>query len=174
MDSESRLVAVVDDDQPVRKALTRLLQSADYRAETYASGPEFVRSLAERMPACLVLDIRMQGMSGFDVQAWLAEQGVALPIVFITAVDDAEELALASPNGLRSRATAPLPMASATSRGSSSAVMKTIGSETDCSLSQVWTSNPVMPCMRMSSTRQSGTLVASDLTNSAPEAKDST
>jgi FixJ family two-component response regulator len=99
MDSEARLVAVVDDDQPVRKALTRLLQSADYRAETYASGPEFVRSLAERMPACLVLDIRMQGMSGFDVQEWLAEQGVALPIVFITAVDDAEELALALAGG---------------------------------------------------------------------------
>ena len=93
------VVAVVDDDLPIRKALKRLLRSAGYRAETYASGPEFVQSLAAHMPACLVLDIRMQGMSGFELQSWLVEQAIALPIVFITAVDDASELALAHASG---------------------------------------------------------------------------
>jgi len=93
------LVAVVDDEFPIRKALTRLLHSAHYQVETYASGPEFVKSLAARQPACLVLDIRMQGMTGLDVQAWLTEQGIKVPIVFITALDDREDLAIAMRGG---------------------------------------------------------------------------
>lgn len=98
MDSTA-VVAVVDDEFPIRKALTRLLRSAHYNVETYASGPEFVKSLAGHQPACLVLDIRMQGMTGLDVQSWLREQGIALPIVFITALDDRQDLALAMQGG---------------------------------------------------------------------------
>ena len=98
MDSTA-LVAVVDDEFPIRKALTRLLRSAHYEVESYASGPEFLKSLATHCPACLVLDIRMQGMTGLDVQAWLTEQGIKLPIVFITALDDREDLAIAMRGG---------------------------------------------------------------------------
>jgi len=89
----------VDDEFPIRKALTRLLRSAQYEVETYASGPEFLKSLATRRPACLVLDIRMQGMTGFDVQAWLRDQRIDLPIVFITALDDRDDLAHAMEGG---------------------------------------------------------------------------
>jgi len=79
MEQTAAIVAVVDDEFPIRKALTRLLRSAQYEVETYASGPEFLKSLATRRPACLVLDIRMQGMTGFDVQAWLRDQRIDLP-----------------------------------------------------------------------------------------------
>ena len=99
MEEAAAIVAVVDDEFPIRKALTRLLRSAHYQVESYASGPEFLKSLASHQPACLVLDIRMQGMTGFDVQAWLSEQGIALPIVFITALDDRDDLALAMKGG---------------------------------------------------------------------------
>ena len=81
-------VAVVDDEDAIRKALQRLLRSAGLDVRTYASGPEFLMSLPERKPDCLVLDIRMPGMTGFDVQARLKAENVALPVVFITALDD--------------------------------------------------------------------------------------
>ncbi|MBV9891788.1 MAG: response regulator [Rhizobacter sp.] len=89
----------MDDELPIRKALTRLLRSAHYEVESYASGPEFLRSLATHPPACLVLDIRMQGMTGFNVQAWLREQRIDVPIVFITALDDRQDLAQAMEAG---------------------------------------------------------------------------
>ena len=81
-------MAVVDDEDTIRKALKRLLRSAGLDVQTFASGPEFLQSLSARKPACVVLDIRMQGMTGFDVQARLKADNVSLPIVFITAVDD--------------------------------------------------------------------------------------
>ncbi len=92
MSDEAILVAVVDDEPAIRKALTRLLHSAKYRAESHASGPEFLKSLGTEIPACVVLDIRMQGMTGFDVQAWLKEQRIDLPIVFMTALDDPNDV----------------------------------------------------------------------------------
>lgn len=99
MENPAALVAVVDDEHAIRKALTRLLRSANYEVEAFASGPEFLKSLAMRQPACLVLDIRMHGMTGFDVQTWLREQRLALPIVFITALDDRADLARAMNGG---------------------------------------------------------------------------
>jgi len=99
MEQTAAIVAVVDDEFPIRKALTRLLRSAQYEVESYASGPEFLKSLATRRPACLVLDIRMQGMTGFDVQTWLRDQRIDLPIVFITALDDRDDLAHAMEGG---------------------------------------------------------------------------
>jgi FixJ family two-component response regulator len=99
MEEAAALVAVVDDEHPIRKALTRLLRSAHYRAESFASGAEFLKSLETHTPACAVLDIRMQGMTGFDIQARLKEQHIELPIVFITALDDRDDLALAKKGG---------------------------------------------------------------------------
>ncbi|RZL95340.1 MAG: response regulator [Variovorax sp.] len=82
------LVAVVDDEDAIRKALKRLLRSAGIAVECYASGPEFLQSLSTQWPDCIVLDIRMQGMNGFDVQARLQAQHVDVPIIFITATDE--------------------------------------------------------------------------------------
>ena len=99
MEDPAPLVAVVDDEHAIRKALTRLLRSASYEVESFASGQEFLKSLAMRYPACLVLDICMHGMTGLEVQAWLKEQNLALPIVFITALDDRADQALAMKRG---------------------------------------------------------------------------
>src|SRR5215208_2410108 len=66
-------VAIVDDEEPVRRALKRLMVSSGITVEAFASGAEFLDSLATRRPDCLVLDLNMPGLSGFDVQARLAQ-----------------------------------------------------------------------------------------------------
>jgi FixJ family two-component response regulator len=80
-------VAVVDDEEPVCRALRRLLCSAGFRVETFSSGAAFFERLPARRPDCLVLDLHMPQMSGFDVQARLTELGEQLPVVVITAHD---------------------------------------------------------------------------------------
>ena len=81
-------VAVVDDESAVRVALGRLLRLADFEVAAYASGQEFLDSLAGRTPDCALLDVHMPGLTGLQVQARLQAQGVKLPVVFITASDD--------------------------------------------------------------------------------------
>jgi FixJ family two-component response regulator len=88
MSTASPLISIVDDDVSVRRALRRLVQSAGYAVETFASAPEFVDSLPSGRTACLILDIHLQGMSGFDLQDRLVAEGVGIPVVFITANDD--------------------------------------------------------------------------------------
>ena len=66
------LLAVVDDDADVRVALSRLVSSAGFTVETFASGAAFLRSVADHEPDCVVLDLHMPEMSGFDVQGALA------------------------------------------------------------------------------------------------------
>ena len=85
---QSILVAVVDDEVHVRVALGRLLRLADYEVAGHASGEDFLASLAQRMPDCVLLDVNMPGLSGLQVQARLRAERVALPVVFITASDD--------------------------------------------------------------------------------------
>lgn len=82
-------VALVDDDESVRKAVGRLLRLACRAVDVYASGRELLDALTEHAPDCVVLDMYMPGMSGLEVQAALAAQRPDLPIVFITAHDDA-------------------------------------------------------------------------------------
>jgi FixJ family two-component response regulator len=82
------LVAIVDDEDPIRKALMRLLRSAGLDAVTFSSGTEFLDSLSHRRPDCVVLDLHMPVVSGFMVQAELAESG--LPVVIITGHDSDE------------------------------------------------------------------------------------
>ena len=84
------LVAVVDDEEPIRKALARLLRSADLDVETFPSGVEFLQSLLTRRPDCAVLDLHMPFANGFDVQARLAEAGLPIPVVIITGHDSTE------------------------------------------------------------------------------------
>jgi FixJ family two-component response regulator len=82
------LISIVDDDLSVRLALGRVVQSAGYAAEIFASAREFLDSFALGRTACLVLDIHLGGMSGFELQERLAADRSAIPIIFITARDD--------------------------------------------------------------------------------------
>jgi FixJ family two-component response regulator len=94
MANDLPLLAVVDDDADVRVALTRLLASAGFVVETFASGPDFLRSLEHHEPDCAVLDLHMPQMSGFEVQAALAGHS-AVPVVAITGQDSPESRARA-------------------------------------------------------------------------------
>lgn len=83
-----RVIAVVDDESPVRGMLGRLLRVADFEVSSFASGEDFLESLASQVPACAILDIHMPGLSGFEVQARLRAARIPIPVVFITASDD--------------------------------------------------------------------------------------
>jgi FixJ family two-component response regulator len=82
------LIAVVDDEGSVRTMLRRVLRVADYEVATFPSGEEFMASLPIALPACVILDVHMPGLSGFDVQRRLRAAGVRVPVVMITASDD--------------------------------------------------------------------------------------
>ena len=82
------LISIVDDDFSLARALCRLVQSAGYRVETFASAHEFLDSSPSGRTACLVLDINLDGMSGFELSERLAEDRTDIPIIFITARDD--------------------------------------------------------------------------------------
>jgi CheY-like chemotaxis protein len=86
--SDDPCIAVVDDEVPVRTALGRLLRLADYEVATFGSGEEFLASLAARPPDCVILDVHMPGLSGYDVQSRLRAERIDVPVVFITASDD--------------------------------------------------------------------------------------
>jgi len=81
-------IAVIDDDASVRRALQRLLQSVGFTVETFATASEFLDADYWAQTACLVLDIHLPGMSGFELAEYLAVSGVPIPLVFITALDD--------------------------------------------------------------------------------------
>src|SRR5438046_3416943 len=82
------VVFVVDDDPSVRRSTERLLRSAGLKVQTFSSAREFLVSHRSEGPACLVLDVRMPGLSGMDLQRELAQSGIRLPIIFITAHGD--------------------------------------------------------------------------------------
>jgi FixJ family two-component response regulator len=82
------LISIVDDDVSVRRAVRRLVQSEGYAVQTFASAREFFDSLALGRPACLVLDIHLDGMSGLELEERLVSERAGIPIVFITAHDD--------------------------------------------------------------------------------------
>lgn len=84
---DAPVVAIVDDDPSVRRSLLRVVQSAGYQAETFASAREFLEWLPRNRAACLVLDVEMAEMNGFDLQ-----ERLTVPIIFITAHDDVPTL----------------------------------------------------------------------------------
>jgi len=84
------LVLVVDDDPSVRKGLTRLLALADYAVETYASAREFLAREPYPGPCCLVLDVRMPGLTGIQLQEILAATGRRMSIVFVSGHADVQ------------------------------------------------------------------------------------
>ena len=81
-------VFIVDDDRSMRQAIQDLVESVGLRAEAYATGQEFLRRQRTSDPSCLVLDVRLPQMSGLDFQRQLADTGVRIPIIFITAHGD--------------------------------------------------------------------------------------
>lgn len=101
MNKSKPLIAIVDDDESVCRALRRLVRSLAMEAETFSSGQQFL-DLLEAMPSfqpdCLVLDVQMPGMNGLDVTDRLEIRRRAIPMIFITAHDDVEirEKALAA------------------------------------------------------------------------------
>ena len=82
--SEPRVIAVVDDDPSVRRSLERLIRTAGYTVETFPSPREFLDWLSRGRAACLVVDVHMNGVSGFDLQ-----ERLAVPVIFMTSHDDA-------------------------------------------------------------------------------------
>lgn len=84
------LIAVVDDEEPIRIALSRLIRSAGLDVETYPSGAELLESLSARRPHCIVLDLHMPVVNGFEVQTRMAESGVRVPVIIITGHDSDE------------------------------------------------------------------------------------
>ena len=88
MMSESATVYVIDDDDLVRTAFARLFESVGLNVETFASAREFLDHNRPDVPGCLVLDVRMPGLSGLDLQRELAEATMELPIIFISAHGD--------------------------------------------------------------------------------------
>ncbi len=83
-------VFVVDDDQAVRRFLCGLIASVDLRVEAYASAREFLDAYEPGQPGCLLLDIRMPGMSGLELQKELAERAIDLPVIILTGHGDVQ------------------------------------------------------------------------------------
>jgi FixJ family two-component response regulator len=81
-------VFVVDDDPSVRRSIERLIQSIGLEVQTFQSAREFLQRARPEGPACLVLDVRLPGLSGLDLQRELTNRGIQLPIIFITAHGD--------------------------------------------------------------------------------------
>jgi len=92
---QTTFIAIVDDEESIRRALLRLMRSAGLAAQCFSSGAEFLNSLATREPRCVVLDLHMPGMSGLEVQALLAHSWPHLPVIVITGHQTAESRAQA-------------------------------------------------------------------------------
>jgi FixJ family two-component response regulator len=82
------IVFVVDDDPAIRQALKNLIGSVGHRVETFGSAQDFLRTKRKDAPGCLILDMRMPGLSGLDLQRELTEAGVSIPIIFVTGHGD--------------------------------------------------------------------------------------
>lgn len=90
LDLVGRLVCIVDDDRSLLRALARLVRTAGFAVETFVSAEEFLQRTQRLRPCCLVLDVRLSGITGFQLHDALLTAGTAPPVVFITAHDDVE------------------------------------------------------------------------------------
>jgi len=82
------MVFVIDDDESIREALKSLIRSVGLSVDTFASAHDFLQSTRPDVPSCLILDVRMPGLSGLDLQRDLAEANMQIPIIFITGHGD--------------------------------------------------------------------------------------
>jgi FixJ family two-component response regulator len=81
------LLAVVDDEESVRRALARMLSASQFEVDVFASGQEFLDSLRTRLPDCVILDYQMPGLTGRDVHRQLTVAKIPLPVIVVTAHD---------------------------------------------------------------------------------------
>jgi FixJ family two-component response regulator len=88
MKEQDPVVFVIDDDRMIRDGLQSLIKSVGLRVETFGSAQDFLAAKRPDSPACLVLDVRMPGLSGLDLQLKLSEAGIQIPIIFITGHGD--------------------------------------------------------------------------------------
>jgi FixJ family two-component response regulator len=86
--SSSPIVFIVDDEEDMRLAMQRILKTVNLRAELFATAQDFLQRHIPDVPSCLVLDVRLPGMGGLEVQQKLIEAGINIPIIFITAHGD--------------------------------------------------------------------------------------
>jgi two-component system, LuxR family, response regulator FixJ len=87
-DGELRLVHLVDDDEAIRRSVGFMLKTSGFHVRTYESGVELLKGAPNLEPGCILLDIRMPGMDGLEVQAKLRDKGVALPVIIMTGHGD--------------------------------------------------------------------------------------
>lgn len=87
--TKTGVIAIVDDDEPLREALGSVMKAAGFSINTFASAEEFLASAEREGTACLILDVRLPGMSGIELQRQLAVAGDGTPIIFVTAHGDA-------------------------------------------------------------------------------------
>ena len=90
MAKKQGMVYLIDDDESVRRAIGRLLRSAHLDVETFASAEDFLRNPMQSQNACIVIDIRMPGLTGFDLLERLAAEGTRIPVIAVSAHDDTE------------------------------------------------------------------------------------
>jgi len=83
-----RLIAIVDDEEPIRKALCRLLRASGLNAEAFSSGQTFLDSVVARQPDCVILDLHMPGLSGLQVLQQLQSSRFTFPAIIITGHDE--------------------------------------------------------------------------------------
>jgi FixJ family two-component response regulator len=102
------LIAVVDDDPSVLKALARLLRAHALNTSTFTSARQFLASLREGHPECLIADLQMPGMTGLELQQALRRDGIRIPTVIITAHDDSSIRSRCEAAGAVSFLTKPL------------------------------------------------------------------
>jgi RNA polymerase sigma factor (sigma-70 family) len=88
INADDDVVIVIDDDLSTRQAVTTLIETVGLNSQTYGSGPEFLQSPPLDVPSCLVLDVRLPGLSGLNLQRELSERGMNIPIIFITGYGD--------------------------------------------------------------------------------------
>src|ERR1700716_4114211 len=88
MPENDATVFIVDDDSAIREALSSLIRSVGFKIQTFASAHEFLRAPREDAPGCLVLDVRLPGLSGLDLQRELTQTNVYIPIIFISGHGD--------------------------------------------------------------------------------------
>ena len=86
--AEKRTIHLVDDEDSIRRSAGFMLRTAGFEVETYASGVDFLKVAQHVAPGCILLDVRMPGMDGLEVQARLRDSGVALPVIVLTGHGD--------------------------------------------------------------------------------------
>lgn len=99
MTETNRTIHLVDDDEAIRRSASFMLRTSGYVVKTYASGVEFLAAAAEAAPGCVLLDVRMPGMDGLEVQKALRDRGLFLPVIVMTGHGDIAVAVEAMKNG---------------------------------------------------------------------------